>query len=1061
MVTATLQTERSRIFLSTKYVTSKEVTLSVDNWQNWEAIIKRDAFAGTYKETTFPFRFTGDGMEEIKKVYNEYRQNGKGTITIWKTWVGNTPTSQVTYDLDFGTYLKEDEYVEIACRNQDLRSTLKKNEGTEYDIPMSAVQVDKPFLHKRVELKNVLRMRHIEMAEQDSQHGFGYYYTGKIRSARWLGFTFDTADTPVKDHLEYTDTENGVDASPVKVTKEGTYTVKLISDSELNAMALESSDSYVNAYYAQSGTAYVVKYILYKNDVVLHTRQYNTEYVNRTTPSKIFYHIFGRMVKGTTLLSWTGTLTKDDTLRVQVVLETTNQSINKPVVDTQIFTFNSVATLEVSYIAKQRDDVFMPCATIKSTLKALVEQMGVKNVNVFDLAADIGVVNTVLIPVSAMEKALNPTLTVSYQKILALLKTLTHTVRISRNGIYEALEIVPIIGTSGAFDNESTSLITYGEDETADLALSHHTDVVYNTVKVGNSSCDLEGENAVREFCFEATYTSNVNSNNTLDLTCPIRTDSIGFELLIPTDPRKESDGTNKTLFAIYAQNTESYYTAWRQISGTSRFNIAFHPAEILRRWMPLLAGFTDVFTFASGNGAVNESLTYFYVDDEYRYVQTSSPVTIYEKERVKAIMSPTLIDIATAGGKDVLSRDWIQRTVELMYKGTLYKGYVLEMQENPLLQTSTQLKLLMANAPELKVNVSAISQQNKYVYSSDAQPYLYLQGYVSGLDVLYDWADYSVVSNNPNLHIVGWLPSSNNVLEVFFALDAAPTGRDTEISLSYVEDYVGRNLFSVVRANRLFSYIVSGTGTGTGVVTVDNVTAHTQTYVQEEDAFGVKYEPNTVYSINGTCRSLNGTNGGALAVIYTDGTQEWVVFSESTSRSFSFTSDQNKTVARFVFSYYSGGQTEWKINLVKGTSTTWTPAPEDIGNVKLERIAVIQQQSNITANEVIPFTLAANGEFTEDKDAGYLNKIIDLSTLYVSWLNLFARSFYWPNPPYGNLARGRMLPIAIPSFELNSGLTCTMYAKHITEETVNVAAQFGEDYSTNFTLRLQFTNAI
>ena len=104
---------------------------------------------------------------------------------------------------------------------------------------------------------------------------------------------------------------------------------------------------------------------------------------------------------------------------------------------------------------------------------------------------------------------------------------------------------------------------------------------------------------------------------------------------------------------------------------------------------------------------------------------------------------------------------------------------------------------------------------------------------------------------------------------------------------------------------------------------------------------------------------------------------------------------------------------------------------------------------------------MAANGEFTEDKDAGYLNKIIDLSTLYVSWIELFARSFYWPNPPYGNLARGRMLPIAIPSFELNSGLTCTMYAKHITEETVNVAAKFGDDYNTNFTLRLQFTNAI
>lgn len=1032
----------------------------MDNWQDWEAVIKRDAFAGTYKETTFPFRFTEDGMEEIKKVYNEYRQNGKGTITIWKTWIGNTPTSQVTYDLDFGTYLKEDAYVEIACRNQDLRSTLKKNAGTEYDIPMSAVQVDKPFLHKRVELKNVLRMRHIEMAEQDSH--FSNIFTGKIRSARWLGFTFDSADTPVKDHLEYTDTENGVDASPVKVTKEGTYTVKLISDSELNAMAWVQTNYYMNQYYAQSGTAYIIKYVLYKNDTVIKTVQYSTEYANRTAVPKVAYHIFGRMVKGTTLLSWTGTLTKDDTLRMQVVLETTNQSINPPQASTQIFTFNSVATLEVSYIAKQRDDVFMLCATIKSTLKALIEQMGVKNVNVFDLEADIGVVNTVLIPVAAMEKALNPTLTVSYQKILALLKTLTHTVRISRNGIYEALEIVPIIGASGAFDNESTSLITYDEDETADLVLSHHTDVVYNTVKVGNSSCDLEGENAVREFCFEATYTSNVNSNNTLDLTCPIRTDSIGFELLIPTDPRKESGGANKTLFAVYAQNTESYYTAWRQILGTSRFNIAFHPAEILRRWMPLLVGFTDVFTFASGNGAVNESLTYFYVDDEYRYVQTSSPVTIYEKERVKAIMSPTLIDIATAGGKDVLSRDWIQRTVELMYKGTLYKGYVLEMQENPLLQTSTQLKLLMANAPELKINVSAISPQNKYVYSSDAQPYLYLQSYISGLDVLYDWADYSVVSNNPNLHIAGWLPSSNNVLEVFFALDAAPTGRDAEVSLSYVEDYVGRNLFSVVRANRLFSYIVSGTGTGSGVVTIDNVMAETQTHVQEEDAFGVKYKPNTQYTIHGTYKSLNGTYGGAIFIYYTDGTWENAGQSTATLRSFSHTSGIGKSVARIVFRVYNAGRTEWKIKLEEGASASaWTPAPEDIGNVKLERIAIIQQQSNITAHVVIPFTLAANGEFTEDKDAGYLNKIIDLSTLYVSWTELFARSFYWPNPPYGDLARERMLPIAIPSFELNSGLTCTMYAKHITEETVNVAAQFGDDYNTNFTLRLQFTNAI
>lgn len=680
MVGATLNIEKARLFLTTPYVSGLEVTTLVDGWKEWAVVNKRDKLAGTVKETTFPFKFTGAAKSALTQVYDTYLQNGKSTLTLWKTWSGNTPTVSLTYDLDFGTYVLDDDFVEISCREQDIRSITKKNEGTEYNIPIAEVALGKHFRYERVELDNKLVMRRANFAYQD----LSQWNAWKNVSSRWYGFSLQEADTPVKDHLTYTDIADGDSTASVTVTKKGIYTVQYVSEADLVNMSTWGADAWV---FANRHNAFV-RFQLFLDSTVVATNTTNCTYNDNDVPqAETFqqYLLYANTMRNNALLSWTGWVEVGQTLRVLVTWGLYGTPPPSPSYGAQVFNFCGVGRLEVSYKARVDEVLSLPCTNLKRLMESLYSRMGVEqpvNVTVVDTLAQ----KLIFVPASVLGNEQERNITVSYSKLNSFLLSIACTIHIDGNNVY----VRPITGAQGVFNRNETPVITFAEDESADLVVSAETENVFSEIRIGNSSsAALEGVNAQREFNMVHTYTSNANTKNTLDLTSPIRTDSIGFELSIANSRmnRRKSDRSNKDIFVVHVDDDGNEFTVVpTSVNGqaSTMFNGALSPQALIRRWKPVWSGFADVLKLSAnesnrinvnGIGAWNTSI--------YEGYDTYVPELL-----------PVMYDIATSDGKDLLVREWVSGVVAFNYKGTTYKGFIQEIQENPLLRNQKELKL-------------------------------------------------------------------------------------------------------------------------------------------------------------------------------------------------------------------------------------------------------------------------------------------------------------------------------------------------------------------------------
>lgn len=779
MVNATLNIEKARLFLTTPYVTNLEVTLLVDNWKEWSVVDKRDVLAGTVKETTFPFRFVKQARKELKRCFDDYLANAKATLTLWKTWNGNVPTVSRVYDIDFGTYMLDDEFVEVACRNQDLRSIIKQNENTEYSIPLSTVALDKQFKYERVELDNKLVMRHVDF----NHNGFAAGPTGQIGIATymgcWLGFTFGGADTPVKDYVTYSDADtteyNYVSTphpspnlpAPITVTREADYKVTWVSEaSTFGVTLLFLTQSDFTSYMQKANSTFKCRFKLIAHNtenntsrvlnVSTRTCQFESE-IQRGLPygngHKALW-TYSHVKYDTPLLTFNGRLYKGESLRVYVEVGNGANGLGGVTghVTLQTNIFASVSRLELEYSARHPEAVELNCTDVRTLLKSLYVKAGALNCNVSLLTADPLIHYLKFIPSSHLTDEQDPQIYVSHNKVTALLKQLGHTLVYAGDTVY----VRPIIGTAGVFNPSETPSFTFTEAECADLVETPYVDMTFNEIRIGNTGAEnLEGVNAHKEFNRAHTYTSNANSKNKLDLTSSIRTDSVGFETAVNQRNVRGRKNTSKELYVVVAVedvNDYKYKALPTYVNGllSTSLNGALAPQNLIRMWMPFWSGFTDTLKLSGYEGAKQN------VDG----LATSS-VSIYDgNPAVTPAMLPVTYDLATSDNKELLVRNWVSGVVQFTYKGQEYKGFILEAQEQPLLRNQKEIKLIAVGRSGLKYNVDVLRDIDEITVNASAQNVI-LDCAITGFNPEnYQWTARTSEGQWSDVMEAGWVDS-------------------------------------------------------------------------------------------------------------------------------------------------------------------------------------------------------------------------------------------------------------------------------------------------------------
>ena len=511
-----LEMERARIFLKSSYpAVDLEVTLMVDDWKDWQVTLKKDILTSSFKETSFPFDFTGEAAEKLETLFNYFYGNAQAQIEIWTSWDDNGAITKETYDLDFSTYDKSDTTVSISCRSINLRTLVKKNGGTEFSILMADVasQFGMRYVSKKV--RNVLRLRRADTTIQDRR-----FYDNDPEITRYFSlynlnvplFTFLDSDITVKDHLEYFE-EAGV--APVKVTKTATYTISYDTKGELAGVSfmytspIETLKTQLDGILNINNVQNVMRvvYTLYNGNTPLTTYVRNCSKVVAVPPAydnpDNIHYVFHENRLDQRILTWTGELAAGAEISLRITVDrypTTAQNQAFEVITPSekmisAYQFFGTGTLEIEYYASKNIVRNFPVVRPSMLLKTLLSRMGVtKNISVNVLAGHIN--DVVFLPKDVIVGIINPEITLSYNTLLGFFKMLCCDVRLNE----DSADIISMYGESGVYDQTLNEGINYGEEDCADLRTKSYSELSFCEIEIGSKAEQKEENFANVEF---------------------------------------------------------------------------------------------------------------------------------------------------------------------------------------------------------------------------------------------------------------------------------------------------------------------------------------------------------------------------------------------------------------------------------------------------------------------------------------------------------------------------------------------------------------------------------
>jgi hypothetical protein len=666
-----------------------DVTLLVDNWDEWEVSIERDELNPTFKATSFPFKFVKEAKTWLLEEYLRFKHDSVAyVLLVPRNPDGSYAPASINYDVDFSTVNNDDDYFEVNCRTIDLRTIVKQKGGTEFTFDVDTIADSKTLLYRGVELDNVLRLRRAEMSKFMAEAADLTYWDNGVLAP--MGLSFGDSEVFVKDVIEYKAVEAGIFNDIInvehciKALKDITLGFKYISDAlAYTFVKLFGSEGERDTQAAYTSPAFKIYVNVYTPDGTLYSSLnvelgYETQVSTTVSGAITRYALAVIALKNNykdTIINSDVFVPKNHVVKVFSKYERTNFR-RSGFTDSELC-FAGVGTLSVTYTRKQDSITPYKCITLKNLLTRLFNQMGVQPV-INDKTDGIYYRN-VFVAAENIASNAGAKLYCSYDEIERFLMATGRTVLIVGN----TLTIDVVDGSDGAFPPYVLPDLEFSEEETADLRISPNNDMIYSTIKIGYKTTNIEGINKFREYNVERVFTTFTNSKKTLDLTTSIRADSVGFAIMACEKQKEKRD--NKDLFVIECEEGVGNYLPKLVDasipSSDYRFNLAFSPDVKLGKWFPVIGAFADVFT---SNGTNEESYT------------KKNHFCFREDVHIDSV----ILDIATSDNKTVVSLAGVPRTVAFSYKGIEYTGYIKELRENPLARQQVEMKLI-ATAPD------------------------------------------------------------------------------------------------------------------------------------------------------------------------------------------------------------------------------------------------------------------------------------------------------------------------------------------------------------------------
>lgn len=662
-----------------------DATLTADSWQSWDVTHSREVLKSSEKTTSFSLKFVGDVRDRLINLFETYYQNAQAVLRVV-----DIDTSNVNeYDLDFATYIKDDDFVEIACRVVDLYTAIKKNGNTEYDIDFNSIKLSKQLYYERMDQKNEVYMSRTEMSYKKSISIYSNNYHP--------GFSFESAEVPVKDRVMYSDSSGNQTefvayenlTAPYNIIRAGTYTIEYISDCDTVATTFAATILADRDLYDDNITGYEVHYRLFATtpedtDVLLTDQMYTTSELSVSSPAYLSrYHAFSNTTKETVLVSYTGEFKEATKIYMRISIVRIGSGIvtfEQPY--EMWYSYCGSGNLKLSYTGQASEPRAYNVANTATLLKALFAKMGEYDVNV--TATDSDLDKLVYIPHDVINGYTLPIITTSFNKLEKFLQLYFYGLVIDGNNV----TVLPMANTDPSVYNRTlVHDIEFTEEECADLEVSPYTDIVYSEIVINYNANTGEGVNADDEPNKTTTFTTAANSANKLELISSYRTDSIGFDLAIPQRESDDNDRKKDIYVITTTANPTDFYMPETVVLDSNRtvFNADLFPTKILEKWSPFLSCSSDTLVLASTDIVnVPSTSTNMILSNLTRWDVLQQP-----------ILHPVSYNIATSDDKDLLSRSLLNGVMQFIYDGTTYIGYVQQIQENPLIRQSQEYTLI------------------------------------------------------------------------------------------------------------------------------------------------------------------------------------------------------------------------------------------------------------------------------------------------------------------------------------------------------------------------------
>jgi hypothetical protein len=135
--------------------TEVDVTGCGKDDEDFEMKFSRDGLRGVIVEESVPQGFIGEAFDLLRELYEQYGQYAVCSLNIYHRDAIDPSiyTLVKSFDIDFGTIKVYDNYVEIEVENTGLNTFIKSAGRTKFDIPVSDIKDELPWLYDRLVMR--------------------------------------------------------------------------------------------------------------------------------------------------------------------------------------------------------------------------------------------------------------------------------------------------------------------------------------------------------------------------------------------------------------------------------------------------------------------------------------------------------------------------------------------------------------------------------------------------------------------------------------------------------------------------------------------------------------------------------------------------------------------------------------------------------------------------------------------------------------------------------------------------------------------------------------------